>query len=314
VQKENKLILLTSHPIQYNAPFFSALSNSAFFDVHVLYTSAFESSYDSGFNMNIKWDINLLNGYSFSFLKDTKKSWGRTSLQNIRVVSLVRTIKKEKPDIIIIYGWNFISHLFVLFFLKKKFKILFRGDSTVQSGKSKLYFRKLFLKIIYRRVDCFLYTGSANLNYYRWIGIAEKKILFLPHSIDNNRFSKVPISEVCELKKELKLQNGTFVYMYAGKLTENKNVAFLIDCFKELKDNSSLLIVGDGSEMHSLKMISVENNVYFTGFINQSEIPKYYHLADCIINPSFSETWGLTINELIAADKPVIVREACGCA
>ena len=36
----------------------------------------------------------------------------------------------------------------------------------------------------------------------------------------------------------------------------------------------------------------------FAGFLNQSEIPRAYVAADCIVLPSdYGETWGLVVNE-----------------
>jgi glycosyltransferase involved in cell wall biosynthesis len=36
--------------------------------------------------------------------------------------------------------------------------------------------------------------------------------------------------------------------------------------------------------------------------------------ADCLVLPSYSETWGLVVNEALASDLPCIVSDACGCA
>ncbi len=53
--------------------------------------------------------------------------------------------------------------------------------------------------------------------------------------------------------------------------------------------------------------------VYFTGFLNQSEMPKAYAVADSLVLSSGRETWGLVVNEAMACGLPAIVSEECGC-
>jgi glycosyltransferase involved in cell wall biosynthesis len=52
----------------------------------------------------------------------------------------------------------------------------------------------------------------------------------------------------------------------------------------------------------------------FLGFRNQSELPAIYAAADVLVLPSDrQETWGLVINEAMAAGLPVIASDAVGC-
>ena len=39
------------------------------------------------------------------------------------------------------------------------------------------------------------------------------------------------------------------------------------------------------------------DNIFFEGFKQQEELPKYYALADIFILPSFKEVWGMVVNE-----------------
>jgi glycosyltransferase involved in cell wall biosynthesis len=53
----------------------------------------------------------------------------------------------------------------------------------------------------------------------------------------------------------------------------------------------------------------------FTGFLNQTEMPKAYVAADVLVLPSDGgETWGLVVNEAMACGLPAIVSDAAGCA
>jgi glycosyltransferase involved in cell wall biosynthesis len=55
-------------------------------------------------------------------------------------------------------------------------------------------------------------------------------------------------------------------------------------------------------------------NATLLGFRNQSELPAIYAAADVLVLPSDrQETWGLVINEAMAAGLPVIASDAVGC-
>src|SRR5262249_45910530 len=60
-------------------------------------------------------------------------------------------------------------------------------------------------------------------------------------------------------------------------------------------------------EDHSL------DNVVFTGFVNQSELPALYAAADVFALPSENEPWGLAVNEAMCAGLPVVVSREVGC-
>jgi len=54
--------------------------------------------------------------------------------------------------------------------------------------------------------------------------------------------------------------------------------------------------------------------VYFEGFRNQTELPRFYVSADALLLPSdATETWGLVVNEGMACGLPAIVSDAVGC-
>ena len=63
-----KLAIVTTHPIQYNAPVFRMLQERNVIAIKVFYTwgeKVLENKYDPGFNRVIDWDIPLLNGYDY---------------------------------------------------------------------------------------------------------------------------------------------------------------------------------------------------------------------------------------------------------
>jgi glycosyltransferase involved in cell wall biosynthesis len=77
-------------------------------------------------------------------------------------------------------------------------------------------------------------------------------------------------------------------------------------------------MVGEGELRPQMEKFLAENSitdVVLTGFINQSEISKYYSVADVFVLCSEAgETWGLSVNEVLNFNVPVVVSSISGCA
>ena len=86
---------------------------------------------------------------------------------------------------------------------------------------------------------------------------------------------------------------------------------------KRLSVNKTLasVIIGSGDEEKNLLDFTVQNslkNVVFLGFKNQTELPKFFAIADIFILPSVNEPWGLVINEAMCASLPIITTKEVG--
>ena len=68
-----RVAIFTTHLIQYQIPFFKELAKQV--NLHVFFGSKYglNTYYDKDFNKKIKWDISLLKGYKYYFLKNNKK-------------------------------------------------------------------------------------------------------------------------------------------------------------------------------------------------------------------------------------------------
>jgi glycosyltransferase involved in cell wall biosynthesis len=77
------------------------------------------------------------------------------------------------------------------------------------------------------------------------------------------------------------------------------------------------LLVGEGAQKSALARAAqqVEGRIHFAGFVDQQTLPSYYSAADVLVLPSgMGETWGLVVNEAMAAGLAVVVSDLCGCA
>lgn len=323
-----KLAIITSHPIQYNAPLFRLLTERGNIQLKVFYTWGQTEQgfvYDPDFKQAFKWDIPLLDGYEKEFVENVSTNPGAGQFNGIKNKDLFQRIDRYNPDTLLVYGWSFHSHLQVLRHYKGKKKILFRGDSNLLDEKPGFSFKKaarrIFLSWVYRHVDLVLYTGEANKQYYLRHGLKDEQMVYAPHAVENERFfdeDGTKEQQAAAWRVQLGLPDHAFVFLFAGKLEPKKDPGLLIDAFMQLTDpNARLLIAGNGMLEQELKTkAAADQRIIFLGFQNQQWMPLLYRLADVFVLPSKGpgETWGLSVNEAMACGRAVIVSDRCGCA
>lgn len=321
-----KLAIITTHPIQYNAPLFARMADSKILHIKVFYTweQSAEKVYDPDFGKEIAWDIPLLSGYDYMFLENKSKSPGSHHYKGIDNPSLIKEVIAWGADAVLIYGWSYHSHLNALRHFKGKIPVLFRGDSTLLDEKSgfsiKKFCRRIFLTWVYSHINWACYVGKANKKYYKAHYVADEKLEFAPHAIDNERFIGLGDSFEMEaklLRRQLGVGENNITFLFAGKLIPKKAPDLLISAFLSLAiHNATLIIVGNGEMEAKLRQkYNEEKKVIFLDAQNQSRMPVIYRLCDVFCLPSNGpgETWGLAVNEAMACGKPVLISDKVGC-
>ncbi|MEG1494848.1 MAG: glycosyltransferase [Bacilli bacterium] len=143
----------------------------------------------------------------------------------------------------------------------------------------------------------------------------QRNIHIVPTGIETERFyaENIPRKDIVAIKKKYNITSKDFVFVFVGRLAEEKNIEFLLDITKDLvKDypNMKLLIIGDGPDKEKYEgIVSAnhnENNVIFTGKVPWDTVPIYYQVADIFITASTTETQGLTVIEAMAGSLPVV--------
>lgn len=284
---------------------------------------------DKGFGTEVNWDIPLLEGYNYKFLKNN--SWvpsifkGFFGLLNFEIFKVV---KREKESFLVIHGWAFaINFLAVAAGKLSGLKLCLRAENPLNQellkSKRALFLRKIFFKYFWFRLfDYFFYIGSQNKKLYEYYGVKKEKLVFTPYAVDNDRFraeyekykDKKP-----ELRKELGLPADKKIILYSGKYIPKKRPMDLLQAYHSLNnEKAALVFLGDGELRKEMEEYISRHNlkdVYLTGFKNQSEVGKYFATADIFVLPSGAgETWGLVVNEALNFDLPVIVSDMAGCA
>ncbi|MBI5079275.1 glycosyltransferase family 4 protein [Candidatus Wolfebacteria bacterium] len=333
-----KIAFLTSHPIQYQAPLFKKLSEYQGVDLFVYFSWNFginEPTFDSEFGKKIKWDIPLLKGYKYKFLKNlslksSSDFWGQINFD------IIKELRQNKYDAILIFGWNSFTN-WLAFFTAFIFKIpvLLRSENPFNQellkSKWKIKIKKLVLGWLFKRISAFLYIGEENKKFYKFYGTPEEKLIFVPYAVDNERFIKAAQDlrfKIKDLRRELNIGEKDITILFVGKLIEKKRPMDLLRAYEKLKNlsaswrteklkNIALFFVGDGILRPELENYAKEHNlknIHFVGFKNQTELSQYYIMADIFVLPSGTgETWGLAVNEAMCFGLPIIISDMVGC-
>lgn len=321
-----RLAIVSSHPIQYNAPVFRALAARDDLDVKVFFSwRGTQDRPDKEFGRRISWDIPLTDGYPHVFVPNASRDPGTHHFMGLRNPTMCKEIEAYDPDVLLVYGWSSWTHLSVLRRFKGRIPIVFRGDSTLISSdrRWKAIMRKPVLTWVYRHIDGALYVGERNRDYFLAHGVPGERLSWAPHSIENARFD----ASACERQAQADAQRSALgiprdatVFLFAGKLVPHKRPEPLVESFLRLAPEAGapaphLAIVGSGPLEAELRRLAVGNKrIHFVGFKNQSEMPIAYRLGDVFVLPSSRETWGLAVNEAMACARPVIVSDMVGCA
>jgi len=323
-------IFLNSHPIQYFAPMYAEMAKDENLNVTVLYCSrqGVDDVLDRQFNANVRWDIPILEGYRHVFLKNYAPHPTLYSFWGLQNWGIIQHLWRSPKSVLVVNGWGYLINMVAIVVGKiMGHRICLRGESPLLLEKQKtarsLRFRKVVLgKLLFRFVDYFLYIGQQNKQFYQFYQIPESKLVSSPYSVDNQRFQTFLPKNKAEkqaLRHELGLPEHKIIVLYSGKYIAKKRPMDLLRASLLLpSEKCAIVMIGEGElrpEMEAFIREHQLQNIILTGFVNQSEIPKYYAASDVLVMCSdANETWGLAVNEAMNLGLAVVLSDQIGCA
>jgi glycosyltransferase involved in cell wall biosynthesis len=324
-----KLAYFLSHPIQYFSPLLQELSQATGLEVYYFSEAGSAGKTDRGFGKNIQWDTPLLQGYDYKFLPNLSRS---AHLDNhfLDAVNpgVIGALWKTRAPVVIVNGWTYSSTLMTIFFGRlfgKKIWLRAENPLNQELGKRPAVrlLKRLFLKHLLFRffVSKCLYIGRESRAFFEYYGVKAHRLVYTPYAVENERFS----ARFAELRNDLPgvrarlgLPGDKKIILFCGKYIPKKRPMDLLKAYQRLEDQGyALVMVGEGECRQEMEKYIRDNqlvDVYLTGFVNQSNIPLYYAITDVFVMCSGEgETWGLSVNEAMNFEKPVIVSRICGC-
>ncbi len=273
---------------------------------------------DPGFGIDVTWDVPLLGGYQHEFLSSADAG-----------IRGIAARLRGAFDALWLHDYAQLGNLYALSAARSLgIPVMLRCESHLRSHRrsaTRRFAKAVLVRTLFKLVDSFLAIGTANYEYYLHYGVAPARIHMMPYAVDNSFFrlgAERAAANREQLRAVLDLAPHRPVILYASKLLAAKRPHDLLDAYMRMGDDQRepdpyLIFVGDGTERRSLESrvrSSGWSSIRFIGFVGQTELPRYYDLCDVFVLPSEFEPWGLVVNEVMNAGRPLIVSDRVGAA
>jgi glycosyltransferase involved in cell wall biosynthesis len=183
--------------------------------------------------------------------------------------------------------------------------------------------KRLAYPVLFRVPTRFLPGGTRQAQYLRSFGVQEDRIRVAQMTVDVAAITRFAETFDSRRRKEWRDALGVgpadTLFLFVGRLVDReKAITPLLAAFGRLAGRdpgARLAIVGDGPMRGPIDRCAKSGRWAIPlGRLQGEELFSAYCGADALVLPSRFESWGLVINEAMAAGLPVIVSNRVGCA
>ncbi|WES66183.1 glycosyltransferase [Microbacter sp. GSS18] len=142
--------------------------------------------------------------------------------------------------------------------------------------------------------------------------LCDREYLFAPMGVDMDDFASAP-AQTGDRSRNI---------VFAGRLSPEKGVEFLIEALRALDAETSLTILGDGPRRAALVRLAAEagvaDRVSFEGWVPHDAMARHLHSATVFVAPSITlangwrEGMGVVYLEAIFCGVPVVTTRSTG--
>ena len=309
-----RLAVITEIIAPYRIPVFNALAREHDIDLHVIFLSETDPTLRH-------WDVYKTEiNFSYQVLPSWRARIGRQTLLLNR--GLNRALRSFHPDIIVCGGYNYLASWQALSIAKWRV-VPFVGwiESTCRERRSLFFPIELAKRFFVRACDAFLVPGTASADYLEVLGATPHTIFVAPNAIDTHLFFAAAAS-ARENTPSIRSRFGLpcRFFLFVGRLVEEKGIFDLVEAYSRLSADTrheiGLVFVGDGPARDQISVRTARispGSVRTLGFLQRDDLAQIYPLADALVFPTYSDAWGLVVNEAMACGLPVITTEVAGC-
>ena len=311
-----RLVILTEIISPYRIPLFNTLSErKEDLDLHVI----FLAETDPGLR---QWHIYKEEiRFSYEVLPSWRKRVGRYHVLLNR--GITQALKTASADLILCGGYNYVaSWQAVVWARTHNVPFLLWSESNLQDERRGHALVELLKDEFLHQCAGFVVPGSSSGEYLRSRKVKEDLIFTAPNAVDNALFAQAATDarkNAARNRKEAGLPERYILFV--GRLVREKGVFDLLAAYARLelsiRRQVGLVFVGDGDARAALEEQAAtisSGSVKFPGFAQREQLGAYYGLADLLVLPTYSDPWGLVVNEAMACGLPVIVSRVAGCA
>jgi 1,2-diacylglycerol 3-alpha-glucosyltransferase len=139
------------------------------------------------------------------------------------------------------------------------------------------------------------------------------EVLAISNGIEFNKFN--PDGDIEAIREKYSIPDKP-VLLYVGRLDPEKHIEEALQAFALVVKRIDIhfVIVGKGVKKNTLEQIAkdlgITENVTFTGFVLDEDLPYFYKLSRCFITASIAELQSIATMEAMASGLPVITANA----
>lgn len=234
-------------------------------------------------------------------------------------VGLLKSIKEENPDVLMVHNLQFIGLDSVIKYKKMNPKVKLIGDTHADKyntyggkhPKRSLFFQRYLygpaIKRCYKYFDYFFYITEETKDFFEYsynISLENALLMPLPAPIISKEQKEKCIQEV---RKELGLDDKQLLFVHSGRMYEEKKTKLIFEALKRSDIHCKLLIFGSVPiefEKEFDTLLRNEPRTEFRGWIESDELRKYLAAADLYLQPG---SQSVTMQNALAAGTPIMI-------
>jgi len=325
-ERRLRVLTIASRPVQYSSPIFRLMARHPKVDSHVAYCSlrGAEEGHDPEFGRSVKWDVPLLEGYSWTHVPN--QGSGSESFFGLTNLGLWKLIRKGRFDAVLCYTGYLRASFWISYFAAKSAgaAFLFGTDATTLVSRNhrqwKQRAKRIAWPLLFRLADQVIVPSSGTRDLMLSLGISPDRITLTPYAVDNDWWSAQSATvDRDAVRASWGATPANTVVLFCAKLQPWKRPIDLLRAFAKANLPDALLVfAGEGPLRQNLEeeaaTLGVSSRVRFLGFVNQSQLPAVYTSADVMVLPSEYEPFAVVVNEAMCCGCPVVVSDRVGAA
>lgn len=176
-------------------------------------------------------------------------------------------------------------------------------------------------RLVRSHIDGAFVAGRRSADYAASLGIPRDRMVCGYNVVDNDFYARGAEDARSDGDRRAAGRSIPAPFMlFAGRFIPEKNLDVLMRGFAQYRRQApngwDLVLVGAEDGRHGPRELAGElglSGVHWLPRQGPAGMARAYGLASALVLPSKSETWGLVVNEAMAAGLPVIVSDRCGC-
>jgi len=326
LERRYRVLVISSHPVQYHVPILRRMAVRPDLELHVAFCTlrGAEAAHDPEFGATVKWDVPLLNGYSWTHVPN--RGSGSEGFFGLWNPGIWKMIREGHFDAVICYT-GYLRATFWIAYLAAKISgaaFLFGTDATTLTpldGRMwKRGIKRLFWPLLFRLADQVTVPSTGGVELMRSLGLADERVTLTPYVVDNDWWLAQSAGvDRAAVRTSWGAASDETVVLFCAKLQPWKRPADVLQAFARANLSKAFIVfAGEGPLRKQLASeaiaLGVASRVRFLGFANQTQLPAIYTAADLMVLPSSYDAFGVVVNEAMLCGCAVAVSDRVGAA